>query len=286
MPLTASAKSPLSRRLITRSAAWAVPAVLLATGAPAEASSPTAPKGCGTLVWSTTSLTGTQGVNATRTGVVTLTDGSRVTVTVTERRTGGQPGRKVDSGATSPTPAYGDFSAASAGGQQAWANGTTSSQGSLYAVNGGTSSVLTLNQGTSTTATGRTRASETLTYSFVSSTGTALQAKSITFNAYDITSQVTNMNNAAYYTDTLSFSGATLTASGAAGSPSAYTVTPTSISSYGTNVSTASGNSVTLTLTPTSPSVSLTYTNTNTTTPLVGNNNYQYVGIGDTTICF
>lgn len=283
--MTSPTNAPLSRRTVARGAAWAAPAVLLASSAPAAVASPTTPTGCGTLVWTNTTLSGTQGTSATRTGVITLADGSQVTVTVAQQRTGGQPGRKIDSGQPAPTATYGDFSATAAGGQQAWANGVTSNQQNLYVVNGGTSSVLTLNQGTSTSGNGTTRGSETLTFSFTDASGAALTPQSIFFNAYDITSQQTNMNNAAYYTDSLSFAGATLTTSGATGVPSVYNITSTSISSYGTNTSTSTGNYIGLTLTPTSSTVNMTYSNTSTT-PLVASSNYQYVGIGDMTVCF
>lgn len=274
----------ISRRKIAQSMAWTVPVIALAGAAPAMAASRLG--GCSTLKWTDTTLSGTQGINGIRSGSITLSDGSLVTVRVTQQRTGGQPGRKIDSG-QQPTPSYGDFSATAAGAQQAWANGFTNSQSSGYVVAAGsTSSVLTLNQGSSSTGT---RGQETLTFSFTSSAGIALTPKSITFNAYDVTSQVTNMNNSAYYTDSLSFAGATATYGTAVGSPMTYVKSPSSLTSTGTNTSTSTGNYIPVILTPTSATPQITYTNIADAKTLVAGtngNNYQYVGIGDVTICF
>ncbi|MBB5511487.1 hypothetical protein HD598_000174 [Neomicrococcus aestuarii] len=274
----------ISRRKIAQSMAWTVPVIALAGAAPAMAASRLS--GCATLKWTDTTLSGTQGTSGIRTGSITLPEGSLVTVRVTQHRIGGQPGRDINSGKAAPTSIYGDFSATAAGAQQAWANGVTSNQSSLYVVAAGSSSsVLTLNQGTSTSANGTTRGQETLTFSFESSTGKVLTPTSITFNAYDVTSQLTNMNNAAYYTDSLSFSGATATYGTAVGAPSIYEALPGSLSSLGTKTSTSAGNYIPVTLTPTSATPIITYINASTT-PLVPSSNYQYVGIGDLKVCF
>ncbi|GAB2904418.1 hypothetical protein [Neomicrococcus lactis] len=244
-------------------------------------------EGCGKLVWTSATLAVTQGTDATRVDTITLSSGEQVTVAVRKYRTGGQPGRKIDSG-QQPTPNYGDFSATSAGSQKAWANGVTSDQSTKYVVpSGTTTSVLNFNQGTSSSAKGTTRGSETLTFSFASSTGKALTPVPISFNAYDITSQQANMNNAAYYTDQLSFSGATDRYGTAVGTPKTYvtTTTTTSTSSTETNTSTTSGNYIPITLKPSSATPSITYANVSTTR-LVASSNFQYAGIGDVTICF
>lgn len=275
----------VSRRTLSRGVAWSVPAVIVGTSAPAMALSRNT--GCGTLVWTSTRLSGTQGTNGVRTGTLTLDTGGTVTVTATQQRVSGFAGYDRGGAATGPTPDFGDFSVAAAGGQKAYGGAVTSSQGNAYTVaSGSTTSVLTLNQASSGTTTRPVAGKETITLSFKSSTGTTLAAQSISFNIYDVTSQTVaqGATKARSYTDQLSVSGATLSASGATGSPSTYTTTTTSIT--GTSPSTNTGNYTRITLSPTSSAVTLTYENANTAGLNGAYSNHQYIGIGDLRVCF
>lgn len=261
----------VSRRTVARGSVWAIPAVLMATSAPAAAASPREASGCGLVNWTQSSTSG-----STRTYTLTTSNGVKVTMTATQRRLSGRP-------AVSPlnNVSY-DFVASPAGSQAAYSNFKVQSQGADYTVSGETTSVLTLNQGT---AVSGVNARQDVVLSFTVD-GRAVTPKSIMFNAYDITSQVTNMNQRAYYTDKLSVSGAMMTTSNPTGAPLAYVTTSTSVASTGTNVSTKRGNSVTVQLAPTSSVVTLTYENSNYATPRDPNANYQYIGIGDLTVCF
>lgn len=277
-------QQPPSRRAVVRGASWAVPAIAATAAAPAFAASRVA---CGTLKWTDTTLSGTQGTNGVRTGKITLADGKTVTVTVTQQRVSGYPGydRSVT---TTPTPTQGDFSVTAAGGQKAYGGGSTwNSQGYFYTVDPSTTaSVLTLNQASAGTTAAPIKGEERITFSFRDSTGQTLTAKSISFNMYDITSQTVAQGaaKARSYTDQVSFTGAALETTGSSGAPATYTTTSTSIT--GTSLSTNAGNRIGVTLTPTSSTVSLTYRNTNTGELAGPYQNYQYIGLGDLQICF
>lgn len=122
----------VSRRTLSRGVAWSVPAVIVGTSATAMAVSTYT--GCGTLLWTSTSLTGTQGTNGVRTGTLTLDSGRAVTVTATQRRISGRAGYDRGSNYTSPTAGHGDFSVATAGSQQASGNNLTRRQNDFYHV--------------------------------------------------------------------------------------------------------------------------------------------------------
>ncbi|MGY5318350.1 hypothetical protein ACXA45_03830 [Neomicrococcus lactis] len=233
-------------------------------------------------------MSGTQGTGGVRTGTITLANGQKVSVTVTQKRTGGQAGWvRGTTGVTSPTKDQGDFSATAAGSQRAWANFKDNNRLNSYVVDPtSTNSVLTLNQGTSSAAAPAKRASETLTFSFTSSTGAALTPVSMTFKTYDITSQLDNMNDNAYCTDKLIFGGATAIYGDPVGTPSTYDATSSYLCSTGTNTSKSTGNYIPVTLKPSTSKPTINYSNTAPKSTLNAGNNYQYAGIGDVTICF
>ncbi|QRO87439.1 hypothetical protein [Kytococcus sedentarius] len=268
-----------TRRTVTSALAWSVPAVAVTAAAPAVAASPSL-SGCATFAW--TGLTGTSGTGGQLSGSTPATSGT-ATMTVTQSRTSGQAGNVNGTNF--------DFARAAAGSQRAEGNypaNSIKSQGAFYSVpTGSTTSVLTLNQGSSSTTQA---ASETLTFTFAST------PTSVTFNIYDITSITGATRPYAYnerYTDKVTFGGISwFTVDATVGSPSAYTTTSTSISGTGDNWSTNTGNYVTVTVYPTSSSFTLTYTNAyaapvnRETTAYTVDGNFQYIGLGDVRACY
>lgn len=83
----------------------------------------------------------------------------------------------------------------------------------------------------------------------------------------------------------LSVTGATLSQTGAGGSPNTYAVDSTSVTGQALSTK-ATGNYIGLTLTPSSNTVELTYANANTSILSGDYQNYQYIGIGDLRVCF
>lgn len=280
-PRPTNTPAALSRRALSRGAAWSVPALAVASVAPALALSLT---GCATMLWTKTTLSGAQGTSGVRTGTITLASGDKVTVTVSQNRTGGS--RSYDQALTYDGT-NGDFSATSAGAQRAGTAGAGANKDAKYVVDPSTtSSVLTLNQQTSSSGS---RASETLTFSFKDSTGALVTPETMSFNIYDITMQdksiISSTKANQRYTDQASFANATMTTTNHGGVPATYTQTATSLT--GTSQSTATGNYVDVVLTPTgSENVTLTYANANTYGPLTSSFNQQYIGIGDLEVCF
>jgi hypothetical protein len=255
--------------------------VLTAVSAPAVAASQL--RGCATLKWIDARLTsGVQGTNGVRTA--TLRYGTTaVTVSVAQNRTAGLAANSTSDGNTTvgPTEGSGDFSVAAAGAQKASGGTRLESQSSGYVVpTSSTASVLTLNQKSS----GAANASQRLSFTFTDAAGKALRPASPAFTLHDVT-QITTGTNSLRYTDLLVWGGATATYGTPVGSPSTYSrMDATGI--QGSAMSTTSGNHVRVTLTPTSATPTLTYSNAQPDPSRIVNNNRQYVGIGDLTVCF
>lgn len=283
MPTTDSPQK-ISRRSIAAGAAWAVPAVLVSTAAPAFAvSNPVA--GCFTIDLATATRTGTQGTSGKLSGTSTSTSGA-ISYSISQARNSGLPQGPGTTTASAPTSTQGDFSVRTVAGatnigDSVYMYGATSSPHWGSTTNtplavSSAGSYLILNQANK----GSALASETLTFDFGGQIPT-----SIKFSIYDITR--VDPTSGQPYTDSVTLSApATLTSSsglntlnptaGEAFYPTAQKPSPT----------TALPTTVTMTSLSTS-GFTLTYANPYSYSGAATDwQQSQYIAIGPMEVCF
>lgn len=286
----------LSRRTLTKGAAWSIPAIMI--GAPAPALAASKPSGCQTIPWVGGTYTGSPG---RRTYTYRGVD---FQVTVSQNQTGGSghagsdPRSDVnpDSKRRIAAPPR-NFIGTKAGEQQGvnqqgnvGVSGFLRGQGSNFNVDtAATTSALTLSQGSVGTV-----ARDTLTWTFSDANGKPLTPSLITFQVYDI-SAVTNPPRSipnARYTDVVAIGGVPSSAVtlSSVGTERTFSIDKTKAEARGTKQSPAGIAALGVSITPDRSSFSLTYSNDPSTVDLKEYskgyvNNSQYIAIGDVTIC-